>query len=107
MATQVIEPKLEGESIEVAVDMLSRLQNGEVVLTAAAAMSVSSGTDPTPGTMVTDLPVISGSVVTQRVQGGLPGVIYTLALSIRTDANNIYINECKLAVLPDDAAIPA
>lgn len=107
MSTQVLEQKLESESIEVAVDMLSRLQGGEVIVTAAAAMSVSVGTDPNPGTMVTDLPVISGSLVTQRVTGGLSGVIYTLYLSVRTDANNIYVNECKLAVLPDDAAIPA
>lgn len=106
MSTQVFETKLIHESIDVSIDMLSRLQGSEVFSTVASAISVEIGDDPLPAIMLSGDPTLSGTIVTQKVTGGISGVIYKLALSARTDANNIYINEVKLAVLPDDAAIP-
>ena len=107
MATQVSETKLASEVIELSADMLSRLALGESFTTVASAMSVLIGDDPNPGDMLIGVAQLSGSVVTQQIQGGIVGNIYKLALSARTDVNNIYINEIKLAILPDDAAIPA
>lgn len=107
MSTQVHDSKLESETVNVVVDMLSRLVQGESFTTVASAMSVEVGEDANPGLMLDGSPQLNDTLVSQRVKGGLPGVIYKLALSARTDANNIYINETKIAVLPDNAAIPA
>lgn len=107
MATQVLFDKLVPEILSIDIDMLSRLAVGETIATAAAAISVHSGTDATPSTMLLGLPTISGSIVTQKVQAGLPGVIYKLAISIRTNNNNILINEAMLAVRSSNAATPA
>ena len=107
MSTQVFESKLQTETVNVVIDMLSRLEQGESFTTVASAMSVEVGTDANPSLMLDGDPVLTETLLSQRVKGGLPGVIYKLALSARTDGNNIYINEVKIAVLPDDAAIPA
>lgn len=107
MSTQITNSKLQSETVNVVVDMLSRLVQGESFTTVASAMSVEVGEDANPGAMLDGAPQLSGTLVSQKVRGGLSGVIYKLALSARTDGNNIYINEAKVAVLPDDAAIPA
>lgn len=106
MATQVLFHKLESEEFSIDIDVLSRLALGETVATAASNMSVASGVDATPTTMLSGLPSISGSIVSQKVIGGSPGVIYKLSTSIRTSLNNILVLESKLAVLSDDAATP-
>lgn len=106
MTTQIVDPKLTVEDVNLEIDFLSRLALGETIFSAAASMTVYSGTDPTPIAMVPDLPVVSGSVVSTLVTGGLPGVIYLLAVSIRTSLNNILVNEAKIAVLPSTAVTP-
>lgn len=106
MSTQILYHKLETEEFSVDIDMLSRLSLGESVVSAACAMSVLSGTDANPNGMLSGLPSVSGSIVSQKVIGGSSGNIYEIHLSIRTSLNNILVNKAKLAVLPDSAVTP-
>lgn len=107
MSTQVYQTKFVDEVISVDVDMLSRLKVGEAISTSAAAISVVSGVDAFPNLLLVGLPTNSGSIVTQQVQGGVPGVIYLLEISIRTSLSNIYVNQAKIAVLSSNAGTPA
>jgi hypothetical protein len=107
MTIQVLESKLVPEDVNISFDFLSRLKIGETVGTAACVMSVLSGIDANPAAMLSGLPSISGSIVSQKVIDGLPGVTYILSISIRTSLNNVYVTEGKLSVLSSNAATPA
>lgn len=107
MATQIYQEKLAQEELTVDVDFLSRCATGESASTAISTMTVLSGTDATPEAMLSGLPSVSNNVVSQKVVGGVGGVIYLLTISVRTTANNIVINEVKLAVKTSLGAIPA
>lgn len=106
MSTYVLASKLEGETLDVEVDFLSRLSVGETALTAASTMEVLTGTDATPSAMLSGSPTISGSVVTQKVIGGLPGVVYQLSIAVRTSNSAIVINQAKIAVLTSNVTPP-
>ena len=107
MSTQVYAHKLQDEAITIDVDMLSRLKSGESISTSASAISVLSGDDPLSSLMLSGVSTVSGSFVSQQVVGGVPGVLYLLELSIRTNQSNIYVNQVKIAVLSSNASIPA
>jgi hypothetical protein len=98
--------KLVGEDITFEFDMLSRLKLGETLVTSACVATVYSGVDAAPSAILSGLPVISGSIVSQKVINGLPGVIYLLSVSVRSSLSNIFINEGKLAVLSSPAVDP-
>ena len=98
--------KFVNELIDVEVDFLSRLINGETVQTYSMAMSVFSGVDPAPSSMLVSQ-FLNQSTVNTRVQGGIAGNIYRLSVAARTSANNIYINRVLIAVLSDNAVVPS
>lgn len=106
MAIQTQALKLQSENLTLEFPMLSRLVVGETVISAVVTSTVYIGIDPTSSSMISTLPILSGSVVNQLVVGGLPGVIYNISCAVRTSLNNIVINVAKLAVMPDDAATP-
>lgn len=101
MSTQILDQKLVAEELTIEFDMLSRLKIGETISTASVACELYSGTDPTPTMMISGLASISGSIVRQKVVGGLPGNIYLLTCSVRTSTNDLVLNQGKLAVLPN------
>ena len=107
MSTVVMESKLVDESLSVVVSFLSRLAVGETVQTTAVVASLASGTDATPSAILSGVGTITGADVSQRVIGGLAGNIYMLTFSIRTSANNIYINRARVAVLSNTTVTPA
>lgn len=107
MSTYVADQKLESEVIDLQADFISRLAVGETALTCSSSISLLSGTDATPSTMLSGSPTVLNGVVTQQITGGIAGNIYTVWLSVRTSETNVLVNELKLAVLPDDASVPA
>lgn len=107
MSTQVMHHKFEDEELTLDFDFLSRMGSGEAAATAAASISVYAGVDATPNIMVSGLASVSNNIVSQKIIGGEPGVIYLVTVSVRSTLNNIYINEAKLAVLPDNSMAPA
>lgn len=106
MSLQTLPSKFVGETVDIDFDMLSRLEVGQTIATAAVNISVFSGTDPNPTSMLSGVATISGTMIRQRVMGGLPGVIYMVWASARTNNGEILINEATLAVLSSNATIP-
>lgn len=106
MSTSISEQKLQTETLSVGVDFLSRLSLGETLSTCAAAANVFVGSDPTPSTILSGMPSISGTTVTQKVTGGVAGVIYKIAYSVRTSLNNILVDEIKIAIIPGGGITP-
>jgi hypothetical protein len=106
MATQVVVSKFESEELDFTFDMLSRCAVGESIVTAIVSVSVSTGIDLAPESMVSGVSTVSNNVVIQKIIGGVGGVIYDVACSARSSLNNIFINVAKLAVLSDNAAVP-
>lgn len=106
MSTVVFVSKLQAESADVEVDVLSRLAVGETALTVATAMEVLNGVDANPGAMLSGSPSLSGTVAKQKVIGGLPGVIYQLTFAVRTSNSQIVLNRGKVAVLRSATITP-
>lgn len=67
-----------------SVDFSPVLATGETLLAAVWAVSVLSGTDATPQSMVTGAASIAGSVVSQKLQGGVAGVNYAPVCTVTT-----------------------
>jgi hypothetical protein len=106
MSTTIEDSKLEGETITLKFEMLSRLDVGETVETAICEAEVFSGTDATPEALLTGTATVSGSVVSQQITGGTVGVVYLVTCAIRTSLNNILLNRAKIAVLPSATPTP-
>lgn len=107
MATQIYAEKLSQEELTIDVDFLSRCDLGESAATAVSTMTVLSGTDANPSAMLSGVATVSNNIVSQKVIGGVGGVIYLLTISVRTTDNNIVINEVKIAVKSSAGATPA
>lgn len=108
MSTFVHETKLQGEVFTLRVDFLSRLDVTETLETCIATIEVLAGEDENPTEMLLgDAEVYGATHVQQRIQGGVVGVTYQISLAGRTSTNNIYINQCKLVILPSpDMTVP-
>lgn len=106
MSTYVSLSKLVSEDVDLVTSFLSRLQIGETLVTCNSSVAVFAGTDPTPLSMKSGIPTISGTDVIQKIIDGVAGVIYIVYISARTSLNNVFVQEVKLAVLSDAAAIP-
>lgn len=107
MSTYVQASKLVAETITVSFDFLSRLAIGETITTAITNATVFSGVDATPSGLISGSSTIVVSAVNQKLTGGLAGVVYKVACSIRTSSGNILIEEALVAVLSTGAAQPA
>lgn len=108
MSTFVQESKLVGEVYTLKVNFQSRLEMLETVETCEVGIEVLVGVDEGVADMLTGEPTVVGNTyVYQQVGGGVVGVIYQLTFAARTSDNNIYMNQCKLAVLPNpDMTVP-
>jgi hypothetical protein len=106
MSTVVFASKLQGESIDIEVDTLSKLAVGENSLTVATTMEVYSGADPNPTAMLSGSPSVSNNIAKQKVVGGLPGVVYQITFAVRTSNSQILLLQGRVAVLPSATITP-
>lgn len=106
MSTGITQSKNVTESIFLVADFLSDLVLNETIIGASVNVTVSSGVDATPTAMIDGAASISGSRVSQKLIAGLPGVIYSVWVAIKTSTTNVYVQEFKLAVLSDGAITP-
>lgn len=98
---QELPPKLSGDIANVTFDFTSRLGASETISTQSVAASVYSGTDATPSGLISGAATASGAVVTQKLTGGVVGVIYELLCTITTSAGQTLVMSALLAVVPD------
>ncbi len=101
----VVPPKFDSSTIDLPIDFISQLLvlDDEALVAATVSCVVSSGTDPSPSSMLSGDPVLTQNVVTQTITGGLPGVIYTLGFNATTNLSNQLIIYVNLAVLSEDS----
>lgn len=93
--------KLLGESLVLPFDFLSSLALGETISTKVVTATVFSGVDASPSSVISGAATSSGSVVSQKVTGGVLGVIYELLCQITTSAGQTLQMSSFLAVVPD------
>jgi hypothetical protein len=84
MSREIFPPKPAGSTENRMFDFTSDLAVGETISTQAVAASVYSGTDASPSSIVSGAASASGAVVTQKITGGVLGVIYQLLCTITT-----------------------
>lgn len=68
-------------------DFTNELAAGETISTAVVSMATYAGTDAAPSGLLSGNEVISGATVTQKLVGGVEGVIYSATCEIATSAS--------------------
>lgn len=98
---QLIFPaKAVGETQPYIVNFSDRLQFGESINGAAVAVSVFSGTDPSPSSMISGVATYdSAGNVTQVLTGGLAGVLYNIVFIVTGTGSHNYVKVGQLAVV--------
>lgn len=82
-------------------NFLSALSAGETISSASVLAGVYSGVDPNPSAIFSGVATISGSVVSQKLTGGVIGVVYELICGAVTSAGQTLQLAGYLAVIPD------
>lgn len=94
--------KAVGETQPYVVNFSDRLQFGETINGAAVSISVFSGTDPSPSSMLSGTTSYDASGnVTQVLTGGVVGVIYNIVYVVTGTASHNYVKVGQLAVISD------
>ena len=106
MKKQILQQKSSAEVLGIQFNFLHTMMFGEVIATAAAVITVETGTDPNASTMLVGPPTHDAHSVTQVVRGGLVGVVYRLSYSARTQTNCVYVVEGLLAITESAAVTP-
>ena len=94
-------PKLVGATRAVVFEFLGELVAGETLSTATVTAAVYCGTDASPSSLISGSASASGTQVSQKLTGGVEGVIYKLTCTITTSAGNTLVKTGFLAVIPD------
>jgi len=92
--------KKTGEIANVTFNFLSSLGASETISTQSVTATVYSGTDASPSSIISGSATASGTVVTQKLTGGVSGVIYQLLCSITTSLSQTLQQSSYLAVVP-------
>lgn len=95
-----IPAKYSGETVNVQFDFTSRLAIGETISSQVVSAAVYSGTDANPAGLIFGVASVSGAIVTQAIQAGVVGVMYTLLCTITTSAVQTLQISASLTILP-------
>ncbi|PUA17275.1 hypothetical protein [Glaciimonas sp. PCH181] len=97
-------PKRVGETEIFSVDYAALLGIGETITSATWTNNVRVGADPSPGAMIQGVASISGSIVSQRLTGGIGWVRYSPICTAVTSTGQTIIlpepNQGTLLVVP-------
>jgi hypothetical protein len=101
VASVLAAPKLVAETRTDTFDFSPYLAAGQTISAASAAISVYSGTDPTPSAVLGTVSATSPYAYV-KLTGGVVGVIYQLRVDVVTVAPAGTLSlSCYLAVIPD------
>lgn len=103
---QLIFPaKAVGETQPYVVNFSDRLQFGEAINGAAVTVTVFSGTDPNPTSLLSGSATFDSSGnVTQVLTAGVVGVVYNIAYVVTGTNSHNYVKVGQLAVLSNSDA---
>ena len=91
--------KITTENEQFTFNFSTVMSSGETISLATSTVQVVSGTDANPTAILVGSPVINGQVVSQRISGGLDGVIYRIEVTATTSATNVFTIVADLPVL--------
>ena len=92
--------KYASETILAAFDFTSNLAIGETISTQVCTCAVWSGTDASPSSVISGSATASGTVVSQKLTGGVLGVMYNVTCTITTSAGQTLALQGLLAIIP-------
>jgi hypothetical protein len=107
MKKAIVQQKAPAETLDVVFDFTSLMLFDDTIVNAEAVMSVDSGTDPSPESMLTGTLTFTERSTTQPVSGGITGNVYRLAISVLTEAECVYVIEGVIYVNNSLATVPA
>jgi len=82
--TPFFSPKRTGETLIITFDFRNILTTGETIESSVWSVGVKSGSDPSPSSMLSGSPSISGTLVSHKVTGGVDKTVYSLLGQIVT-----------------------
>ena len=91
--------KITTENEQFTFNFSTVMSSGETISLATSTVEVVSGTDASPTAILVGSPSINGQVVSQRISGGLDGVIYRIQVTATTSATNVFTIVADLPVL--------
>jgi hypothetical protein len=100
----ILASKRPAEIVAVQFPFGDQLAFGETISGQAVTVSVFAGVDPAPAAMLFGAASQSAGIVTQQIQGGLPGVIYQLVCAVSTSMANVLTKGARQAVASDPGA---
>ena len=101
MASILVPPKLQASTRVTTVDFSPYLATGQTISSVSAAISVYTGADASPSSVIVGTSV-SGSVANVTETAGVMGVIYQVRVDATTAApTNVLSISYFLAIIPD------
>lgn len=91
------------EIVELGFEFANIIETGETISSASFDVSVLAGTDATPAAMLSGAVIIEGTVVSQKIIGGVDGCTYRIECTANTSANNKYIETGSIKVTEKNA----
>jgi hypothetical protein len=89
------------DQINQPFNFISQLAVGETITAATVTSTLYAGTDSNPSAMISGAALISGTIVTQSIIGGLLGNIYLIRCVVTTSAGQSLRLTGYLAIVPD------
>ena len=104
MTREIVLPaKNVSEELAIVFPFQDQMQFGEAILGSFVEVSVFTGTDPTPASILSGVSsTINTFNVQQIIVDGLPGVIYQLVCVVSCSLGTVYSKSAKLAVVSVD-----
>lgn len=103
---KVLPSKLVNERITVEFSFLDELDWGETIASAIVTVEVLSGEDPDPQSIVFSSITLAPTTIRQKIQGGIPGVIYLITCAAEGTTGSLMAKTAKMAILPVESGIP-
>lgn len=101
----IFDAKGVGETQPYTVNFSDRLQFGETINGAAVSVTVFSGTDASPNSMLSGTATYDAyGNVTQVLTAGTVGVIYNITYTVTGTGSHNYVKVGQLAVISDSDA---
>ena len=96
----IFDPKRVADVQTYTFDFTSKLAASETISTQVVTAAVWSGVDAAPSAIISGSASVSGSIVSQKITGGVLGVIYTLTCTITTSTSQTLTLVGQLAIIP-------
>lgn len=98
-AVEVLTPKDTGETDTLWFDYSAELADGETLVSAVITVSVLSGTDASPSSLLFGSPTVSGGYILQSITGGVRNVNYLIRCLASTSAGRILAAVASMEVV--------